>query len=345
MLKFKMGWLNPSQDVTFAISSRIRLARNLAEHPFPNRGSSKDLDSTLGEVFEAAKKMKKLAKSAYLKLQELDTLDRRFLMERHLISHELTRQTSGRGVIIGENEIVSLMVNEEDHIRLQGMSPGINLSGIWNDINELDNELGKRLSFAFDARWGYLTACPTNAGTGLRASYLIHLPALTLNEQINPVLEGLSRLGIVARGLYGEGTRVVGNLYQISNATSMGHKEEEIIDTLERIIKNLIQHEKRSRQTLVTRFKKAATEDRIFRSLGILTHARAVSFEEAMHHISNLQLGLSLEFSIPVSLEILNELLILIQPAHVQMTAGREMEAAERDVSRAALIRKKIQGE
>ena len=339
MLKFKMGWIQPPSRPSIMLSSRIRLARNLRDRPYPNLASGKDLEANLREVFETAKKIKFLSKSAYLPLRELDPLDRRFLMERHLISHQLADLPAGRGVIVGEKELVSIMVNEEDHLRIQVMGPGTSLSEIWREASRLEEELGERLPFAYDARWGHLTACPTNTGTGLRASYLVHLPALSQAEQINKILEGLTRLGMVVRGLYGEGTRVLGDFYQISNATSMGRREEEFIEVLERMAKSLVQYEKEAQQLLLSGTRRKKTEDGIFRSLGILRYARSISFEETMQHLSRLRLGLSLGLDLPMEWSTLNELLILAQPAHTQMIAGKELEASERDAARAGAQR------
>ncbi|MBI4051924.1 MAG: protein arginine kinase [Elusimicrobia bacterium] len=343
MLKFKMGWASATgPEVGTVLSSRIRLARNLSDYPFPNHAEPKELKELMEVSFEALRKSKHISRGAHLKLEDLDHTDRRFLMERHLISHQLMTENKSRGVTIGEKEILSVMINEEDHLRLQGISPGLSLKETWERVEALEDDLGKKLRYAFDPKLGYLTACPTNVGTGLRASCLVHLPALTLTGQINRVLEGLSRLSLVARGLYGEGTQVMGDFFQISNATSLGHKEQEFIDNLEKVVQTLIQREKETQKNLAEGPQRIKTEDMVYRSLGILTHARSISFEEAMQHFSYIRMGLSLGWEMPATLEDLNELQILAQPAHIQMVAQKELQPSERDLLRATLFRRRL---
>ncbi|MBI4057167.1 MAG: protein arginine kinase [Elusimicrobia bacterium] len=344
MLKFKMGWASATgPDPEIVLSSRIRLARNFSHARFPHHSTPKELKEVLDQSFEALRKSKPFLRGAFLNLEELDSTDRRFLMERHLISHHLMKESKFRGVSVGEEEILSVMINEEDHLRIQGINSGLSLKEVGAQVKALDEELGKKLPYAFETKLGFLTACPTNVGTGLRASCLVHLPALTLTGQINRVLEGLSRLSLVARGFYGEGTQVMGDFFQISNATSLGHAEQDFTDNLEQVVRTLIQREKENQKNLAEGTQKLKTENLVYRSLGILTHARSISFEEAMQHLSYVRMGLSLKWDIPASLEDLNELQVLSQPAHIQMQAQKELEPLERDEFRATLIRKRLQ--
>lgn len=343
MLKLKAGWISgPGPEQAGVLSSRVRLARNLADSRFPGKASPKDLKAVLEKCWEAARKTKSLSKAAYLGLKELEPLDRRFLMERHLISHELADQNESRGVVIGDKEMLSLMVNEEDHLRLQSIEAGFSLKEAYKKAAELDADLSNKISFAFDGQWGHLTACPTNVGTGMRASCLVHLPALGLQGKINPILEGLSRLGMAIRGLYGEGTRVLGDFFQISNATALGRSEEEMIGNLESALKALVQKEKQAQKEIAEGSDRLRLEDRIYRSLGILQQARSISFEESMQHLSSLRLGLSLKLELTCDLTSLNELLLILQPAHVQMAAHKELSPAERDFLRAQILRKRL---
>ncbi|MBI4055030.1 MAG: protein arginine kinase [Elusimicrobia bacterium] len=344
MLKFKMGWIQVrGLHTDVVLSSRIRLARNFSQRPFPHNGAVKTLKATLEASFEAAKKTAGLAAAAYLKLEEMEDLDRQFLIERHLISPEMAKNYSSRGGVVGDKEMLSLRINEEDHLRLQGLEPGLSLSSLWKALNTLEEELARTLPLAFDEKWGYLTACPTNAGTGLRASCLVHLPALSATRQTAKLLEELSRIGLVVRGFYGEGTQPYGDFFQISNAISLGPKEEDIIDNIQRVLKSLVDHEKESRMILARPPHKSKLEDRVYRSLGILSQARSISFEETMQHLSRLRLGVSLGWEMPVDLHQINELLILSQPAHIQMIEGSELDAGARDLVRATLIRKKLE--
>jgi len=343
MARLKMAWALPEgRDNGVVLSSRVRLARNLKAYPFPSRAGPKALGAVLDSLFAAARKTAPLAKAAYLKMSDLDPVDRLFLAERHLISRALAQDPDAGGAVVGDREILSCMINEEDHVRLQALDSGLCFRGLWGELDSLDNEISSQVEFAVHPQWGYLCACPTNAGTALRVSALLHLPGLTLTEQINGVLEGLARVGVTARGFYGEGTRVLGDFYQISNAVSLGRSEADFIAGMESTASGLVAREVETRRSIAAGPRKARLEDLVFRSLGILTHARSISYEETLHHLSYLRLAVSMDWDVPVDMVAINELLVLAQPAHVQMSLGKELPAAERDVHRASLLRKKL---
>ncbi len=345
MLRLKMGWIMAQgEHHETVLSSRVRLARNIERSRFPSHASRETLRRVLEEAFAAARRTP-LKDAAYLRLAELDALDHRFLVERHLISPALASQPQERGVVVGEQETISLMVNEEDHLRLSCLSPGLSLEKAFRKADALDDGLAEGLEYAFRGDWGYLTACPTNLGTGLRASCLVHLPGLGLAGRTGEVLEGLSRLGLIARGLYGEGTKVMGDFFQIANATALGRTEGEILRALEKAVGRLVELERESREALASGPDRARLEDTVLRSIGLLTHARLLSFEEACQHLSALRLGLALGWKVPGDIATASELMILAQPAHLQMLAQEELAANERDLRRSSLIRERLGGQ
>lgn len=342
MLRVRIGWAQaegPHHAVVLA--SRVRLARNLAGEAFTNRAVPAGLKRVLGEVFAAARKTQ-LKEAAYVGLSDLTPVDRAFLVERHLISPQLAAEPQGRAVVVGAQETLSVMVNEEDHLRLASLQPGLSLAQAHREADALDDALSGSLRFAFRPDWGYLTACPTNLGTGMRASCLVHLPGLGLAGQTNRVLQGLTRAGLIARGLYGEGTKVMGDFFQISNATALGRTEGEIVAAIEQAVSVLVQREKEAREALATGPGRARLEDIVYRSIGLLTGARLLSFEEACHHLSALRMAHSLGWKAPGDVALVNELMVLSQPAHLQMRAQKELGPAERDLLRAKLIRERL---
>lgn len=344
MAKNRTIWLSgEGEETEVVLSSRIRLARNISGKAFPWRANKQTQQEVLNLTEEAVKKSS-LREAVSLNLNSLDKIDQQFLMERHLISYEHTQVNFIRGVVIGPGEKISMMINEEDHLRLQSLEPGLGLSNAWENLNSLDDELVKSLPFAFSKEWGFLTACPTNTGTGLRASCLMHLPALVYSEEIEHVLQNLSKVGMVARGFYGEGTKVLGDFFQISNATTLGHTENEIIDNLMRVIKQIIDYEKKIRAKLLTENinSKTKTEDTICRNYGILANARTITYEETINYLSRIRLGIYLGLDLPVDVNTINEILLLTQPAHLQEIANKELSGTERDILRAEFIRKKL---
>lgn len=338
-----MGWVEPTgPDHDVVLSSRVRAARNLRRSPFPSVAGVKSSAAVLASAFEAAKKAPALKGAAFLKLEELEPVERVFLIERRLISQLLAAEPKARGVVVGDREILSAMVNEEDHLRLQSVDSGLCVRELWERLDRLDEQLSDSLDFAADPRWGYLTACPTNTGTGLRASALVHLPGLALTGQLNAVLQGLPRLGLAARGMYGEGTKVIGDFYQISNATTLGRAEATLVDEVAAAVKALVAREREARRVLAEGEHRIRLEDLVYRGVGALSHARCISFEETMQHLSTMRVALTLGWKLHATVELLNDLVMLCQPAHIQMLAGRELDPVERDVLRAGLLRKRL---
>ena len=254
-------WLKgtgPHSDIV--MSSRIRLARNLEKSPFPNRADKKRSEENFNKIKNALSKVDLLKKSIFLDLSKLDGVDKKFLVERHLMSNEHALAGDNKALLVTEEEIISIMINEEDHLRVQVMRSGFDLNEAWNVMDALDNNLAKLLRFAFLPDWGYLTACPTNAGTGMRGSVMLHLPALVMTKQINKVLAAIAKLSFTSRGLYGEGTQALGNFFQISNQVSLGHGESEIIENIKGLIKQIIEQEQQARESLLSQ-QRAVLED------------------------------------------------------------------------------------
>lgn len=335
-------WLSGEGPDSFAVlSSRIRLARNISNFPFPPAADSDSREKVLNFISPAFSKIPLLKNGSFFQASEIDGLSQKFLMERHLISPEFVRGGSGRGLYIEQEEKISIMLNEEDHIRLQVISSGMSLPECWEIANKVDNEISELVEFDFSDKFGYLTSCPTNVGTGLRASILIHLPGLVLTRKIDDIIGSISKVGLVVRGFYGEGTDVLGNLFQISNQTTLGRTEDEIIDSLVKVSRTIIENEQNAQEELMTGAPEQI-EDKVWRSYGILTHARVLTSNEVMNLLSALRLGLSLGLIDKFSNRELNELLIVTQPAHLQKYMGKEMDNNERDMIRADLVRKQL---
>lgn len=336
-------WLKgqgPNSEIV--MSSRVRLARNIDGMPFSHWASKEKQGEVISLVRPAIESSPFLKSSCFFDLNELSSLDRQVLRERHLISHELAESKGIRAVAVGEKELVSIMLNEEDHLRLQAIESGLQLMGAWRLVDRIESDLDGKIKFAFSKEWGYLTACPTNAGTGMRASVMLHLPSLVLTKQIGKVLQAITKLGLVARGLYGEGTEPLGNYFQISNQVTLGQAEEEIIDNIERVIKQIIGHEENARQILLSQGKRKFLEDKVFRAYGILKNVRIIDSVETVHLLSALRLGVDLGLTGDIKRQTLNELLIITQPAHLQKLQGKTLSPAQRDVKRAELIRERL---
>jgi protein arginine kinase len=336
-------WLEgsgPSNDV--AISTRVRLARNVVDVPFPARLDAAGRRHLMEQVLTAASKSASLGTARYIDLTEAKKNERAFLMERHLISPEMAFDGEDRGVLIGPGQNVTLMINEEDHLRLQSFAVGLSLREAYTQADKADTELGQTLPYAFDAEWGFCTRCPTNAGTGLRASALLHLPALVMNGDIDRVLDGLQQMGVTARGFYGERSKAIGELFQISNTLTLGHSENEILENIDRVVQSLLHYERQSRESLMDPRRRSAVEDQIWRSWGLLRHARLISYDETMSLLSQVRLGLYLGLPVPAKAATLNQLMLVTQPAHLQLLKGSTLKAEERDRWRATLIREKL---
>ena len=335
-------WLRctgPNSDIV--MSSRIRLARNLAKYPFSHWASKKEQQEILQASKQAIAASKKIKNSLCLDIGKLEAIDKQFLVERHLMSKEHTIDAEHKGLCVVDGEIVSIMINEEDHLRIQVMKSGFDLRDAWYIINDIDNGLGNLLHYAYSVDFGYLTACPTNTGTGMRASVMVHLPALVITKQIGKVLQAITKLSLTARGLYGEGTEASGNFFQISNQVSLGHKEEDIIDNIERIIKQIIDHEHSAREALYSQ-NRSALQDRIWRAYGTLKSAHIITSSETIDLLSLVRLGVDLKLIKELDQALINELFIIMQPAHLQKLERKKLDPNERDVKRAQIIREKI---
>ena len=335
-------WLAvPGDENGIVISCRVRLARNLAAFPFYPKASAEQQERIAEEVQTVAQRSRSLGSATYFTMAGLDPNQRRLLVERHLISPALADDKGLGGVLFNQDESLSVMVNEEDHLRLQAIFPGLQARTAWEKMNALDDELGSGLEYAYADPWGYLTACPTNVGTGMRASVLIHLPALVLTEDIDRVVRGLTQLSFTVRGFYGEGTNVAGNLFQVSNQTTMGKPEGEIADELTRLVQRLVECELEAQQTLVEGARHQV-EDKIWRAYGILSNARVMTSQEFMNLLSAVRLGYSLGLLKEVTPALVNHLMLVTQPSHLQLEAGQGLKPKERDIRRAEVVRQKL---
>lgn len=336
------GWLKgsgPNSDIV--ISSRIRLARNLFKIPFPHWAKKDDGEKVLLLAKEAFGKVDQLKDGLFLRLDQLDSVDKQFLVERHLMSSEHAMRSSQKAVLVNPDENIAIMVNEEDHLRIQVMESGFDLDGTWRVITNIDDRLSEILSYAYRKEWGFLTACPTNTGTGMRGSVMLHLPALVMMRQINRVLEAIAKLSFAARGLYGEGTQATGNFFQISNQVSLGQVEEEILGNIKGVIKQIIEQEQKARDALRNEHR-AMLEDRVWRSHGTLKSAHIISSSETVELLSMLRLGSDLGIIKNIDRGLINELFILTQPAHLQKLENKKLSSNERDVKRAEIIRQRL---
>ena len=340
-----LGWLDASGEHSgVVLSTRIRLARNLQGHAFGPRARVNDREAVLEQIRRAKDKVELLAGSTLLELPKLDSRSRGMLLERRLASRELlgdvkTGPSRATAVLLAAQDPLSVMVNEEDHLRLQGLVSGLCLKEAWHLVDRLDEEMGQELPFAYHHEFGFLTSCPTNVGSGLRASVLVHLPGLVLTKEIGKVLQGLGQVGLTFRGLYGEGSEVVGNFFQLSNQTTLGKSEEELIEHLDKIVRQVIQYEDQARQVLL-RDAPQVTEDKIWRAYGLLRYARSLPFEELMNLLSGIRLGVGLKLLPELRVYTLNKLMIFTQTAHLEQAAGRDLPPSECDVHRAAYVRR-----
>ena len=326
------------------LSTRIRLARNLENYPFRERSTPEDQERARHEIESAVRPGDAgFARVRALRLSTLPDRDLALLLERHLVSRELVNAKSSASILVGDDAQLSLLVNEEDHLRIQSMLPGFQVEEAWRMAQETDAWLRTRLRFAFHHEFGFLTSCPTNTGTGLRASVLIHLPALVLTREISKVLQGISQIGLTFRGLYGEGSDVIGNYFQISNQTTLGKTEIELVQHLAKITQQVVEYEENARQVLA-RDALDEIEDKVWRAYGILTCARAVSLDEMMNLLSAVRLGVSMKLLPPASVYDMNRLLLLTQSAHLERRAGRSLSVREAEVERADFIREILAG-
>jgi protein arginine kinase len=339
-------WLRgsgPESDIV--ISSRIRLARNLADFPFISRATDADraeIERILHGQVDAMRQAGKVPPEAlYLKVSELADVDRQFLVERQLISREHADSDGARAVIIDQSERFSVMINEEDHLRIQVMQSGLALSEAWEHINRLDDLIEEQVTYAFNERLGYLTACPTNTGTGLRVSVMLHLPALAITRQIEMVFKSLHKINLAVRGLYGEGSQATGDFYQISNQVTLGQTEEELAKKVADVVPVLIDYERQARDFLI-RESNEKLHDRVSRAFGILRTAQTISSEETMHLLSSVRMGINLGLIDDLEIPTVNKLLIHTQPAHLQKLSGSELDKSDRNIERATYLRRHL---
>ena len=334
------NWIiGQNKNDSLVVSSRIRLARNIKGIAFPNR-----LDE------ELSKSIIKDVESAFYKFSENteffqtmymwneDKISQEAFLEKHLVSHKLLSNSSKAAFILDEKETISIMINEEDHLRIQCITAGLNLTEAFDMAIKLDDLLEENLEFAFNENLGYITACPTNIGTGMRASAMVHLPALAMNEEITGVFKALAQVGMTLRGLYGEGSQALGNFYQISNQVTLGLHEEEIINNLTSVLNKIITQEKLSREHML-RKRKYELEDKIFRSLGLLKSAVLINNKECLYNLSNVRMGVEMDIVKGMDIKILNSLLVATQPASLQKNLGVKLSERERDLKRGEIIK------
>jgi protein arginine kinase len=339
-------WLRGSGPMSdIVISSRIRLARNVSGFPFLVRCTRTQRQTLEHKVRDTILAARLSPKTLYVDLENAPEIDRQLLVERHLISRPHKEAQGARGVAIGENETLAIMVNEEDHLRIQVLRSGLQLEEAWEQINAVDDQLEGTLDFAFHPRFGYLTACPTNVGTGIRVSVMLHLPALKLTSEIEKVFRAAKELRLAVRGLYGEGTEATGDFYQISNQTTLGKSEEEIIgDFKHLVIPKIIEYEQHARKSLLND-RPAALDDKIWRALGLLRSARLMETEETLIALSHVRLGVNLNRVKDIDINKVNELFLLTQEAHLQRILGKKLEADARKAARAEFIRQRLSAE
>ncbi|MGG4037523.1 protein arginine kinase [Heyndrickxia ginsengihumi] len=338
------SWMNndgPDSDIV--LTSRIRLARNLKNYLFPTVFDLNEAREIVNHVKAAIedKDIAAIKGFEFLKMDELTSLEKRVLVEKHLISPLLANNSPEAAVILSGDEDISIMINEEDHIRIQCLSPGLQLRETLKNAWEIDDLLEQHVDYAFDEKLGYLTSCPTNVGTGIRASVMVHLPGLVLTRQMNRLIPAIHQLGLVVRGIYGEGSEAIGNIFQISNQMTLGKSEEEIVTDLTSVIKQIIAQERSAREALI-QSSNIQLEDRVYRSLGVLKYSRVMETKEAAQCLSDVRLGIDLGYIQNVSKHILNELMIITQPGFLQQYAGRTLRPYERDIRRATLIRERL---
>lgn len=358
-------WLSASgENADVVISSRVRLARNLSGYPFLPKASRSQRQEILAACRQRLERMTVGERVLWVDVHEASQLDRTLMVERHLISKEHARgvipgaaaeeaesespRNDARGAAVSlPDESVSIMINEEDHLRLQALVSGLELSAAFRRINEVDDQLediagSPPVHFAYSPRFGYLTCCPTNVGTGVRVSVMLHLPALKLTGEIEKVKRATRDMSIAVRGYYGEGSEAAGDLYQISNQTTLGKPESVILHDIEReIVPQIIGYERAARKSLLDK-RRRTVEDKVFRSLGTLRHARLLTPEESISMLSDVRLGIVSGLIQGLSEQLVNQLILLTQPAHLQVLVGREMDQGQRREARADMVRAKL---
>lgn len=341
------SWMSeegPESDIV--LSSRIRLARNIDQFQFSFLNSSEEALKVIETVKSRIKKgsFVNTGNMDLLMMDELQPLQKRILVEKHLISPHLAENANHGACLLSENEEISIMINEEDHIRIQCLYPGLQLLEALNTAFQIDDWLEEEINYAFDEKVGYLTSCPTNVGTGLRASAMLHLPGLVMTQQLNRIIPAINQLGLVVRGIYGEGSEALGNIFQISNQITLGKSEQDIVEDLKSVVGQIVSQERSVRDTLV-KTSNIQLEDRVYRSFGVLTNSRIIETKEAAKCLSDVRLGIDIGYIKDIPRNILNELMILTQPGFLQQYAGGPLRPNERDIRRASLIRERLKME
>src|SRR5581483_2794665 len=323
------------------MSSRVRLARNVKNAAFPGWAKKPERIRVLELIRPAIEGLPEMKDAFSESMDNLSTLDKQILVERHLISREHAAKSAGSGLVLNKEESLCVMINEEDHLRMQALRPGLQLKQAWVAIDHADTSLEKKLDYAFSTDVGYLTACPTNLGTGIRVSAMLHLPGLVLAEQINPIIQSVNKLGLAVRGLYGEGTEALGNVFQVSNQMTLGETEAAIVERLEKVLSQIIEHEENARDTLLEK-KPKMVYNHIGRAYGILANAHSISSKETMNLLSLMRLGMDLGLFPGTERSLVDELFILTQPAHLQKQHSEKLSAEERDLLRADMVRERL---
>jgi protein arginine kinase len=323
------------------MSSRVRLARNLRDFSFPGWAKKPERVKVLELVLPAVSALPEMSDAFAEAMDNLTALDKQILVERHLISREHAAKNVGSGLVVNRAETFSVMINEEDHLRMQALRPGFQIREAWTAIDRFDSALEKKLIFAFDNELGYLTACPTNLGTGIRVSAMLHLPGLVLAEQINPIIQSVNKLGLAVRGLYGEGTEALGNIFQVSNQMTLGENEMTIIDRLEKAVLQIIECEENARLKLMES-KPKVVFNCIGRAYGALANAHIISSKETMNQLSFLRLGVDMNLFPGTERSLVDELFLITQPAHLQKQVSDKLSAEERDLIRADMVRERL---
>src|SRR5882724_7590986 len=323
------------------MSSRVRLARNIKGAAFPGWAKKPERVRVLELIRPAIESLPEMKDAFGETMDSLSTLDKQILVERHLISREHAAKSAGSGLVLNRDETLCFMINEEDHLRMQALRPGLQLRQAWTAIDAADSQLEKRLEYAFSGDWGYLTACPTNIGTGIRVSAMLHLPGLVLAEQINPIIQSVNKLGLAVRGLYGEGTEALGNVFQFSNQMTLGENESAIVERLEKVLSQIIEHEENARQSLMEK-KPKTVYNHIGRAYGILANAHSISSKETMNLLSLLRVGVDLGLFPGADRALVDELFLTTQPAHLQKQISDKLSAEERDLIRADMVRERL---
>lgn len=323
------------------LSSRVRLARNLKGLAFPGWAKKAERVRSLEQIRPAVESLAQMSDAFSESMDNLTVLDKNILVERHLISREHAAKNAGSGLVLNREESLCVMINEEDHLRMQALRPGLQLKQAWHAIDQIDSKLEKKLGYAFTPDLGYLTACPTNLGTGIRVSAMLHLPGLVLAEQINQIIQAVNKLGLAVRGLYGEGTEALGNVFQVSNQMTLGEAENDIVERLNKVLAQIIEHEENARAMLLEK-KPKSVYNHIGRAYGILANAHSISSKETMNLLSLMRLGVDLGLFPDVERWLVDELFIITQPAHLQKRFSEKLSAEERDLLRADMLRERL---